>query len=223
MLFFSFPTTLAPITGLYSTFSTQGVQGLRAKLPRFYILTLVTLLAAATVHHNTIVHPFTLADNRHYVFYVFRILLRHPIVKYLAAPVYVLCGYIIVQTLGNNTIPAQSLKKEKEKKASEISTAESCRTSFVIVWLATTALSLITAPLVEPRYCIIPWILWRLHVSAQSGSSSVAKGRSEPWWKNILMLETLWFCLINIGTGYLFLHRGFAWEQEPGKVQRFMW
>jgi alpha-1,2-glucosyltransferase len=223
MLFFSFPITLRPVIGLYTAFSTQGVQGLREKLPRFYIFILATLLAATAVRYNTIIHPFTLADNRHYVFYVFRILLRHPVVKYLATPVYVLGGYIIIQTLGNTGFPTPSTKKETEKKTRETSTAESSRTSFVIVWLATTALSLITAPLVEPRYCIVPWILWRLHVSTYSGTSSATKGRSESWWRSLLMLETVWFCIINLGTGYLFLHRGFAWEQEPGNIQRFMW
>jgi alpha-1,2-glucosyltransferase len=38
-----------------------------------------------------------------------------------------------------------------------------------------------------------------------------------------LWLETLWFGVVNAGTMWLFLHRGFEWEQEPGSVQRFMW
>jgi hypothetical protein len=38
-----------------------------------------------------------------------------------------------------------------------------------------------------------------------------------------LWLETVWFGVVNAGTMWLFLHRGFEWEQEPGNVQRFMW
>lgn len=38
-----------------------------------------------------------------------------------------------------------------------------------------------------------------------------------------LWVETLWFGLINIGTAYVFLYKGFEWVQEPGNVQRFMW
>jgi alpha-1,2-glucosyltransferase len=217
MLFFSFPIAISP---LLDTFSGQGVRGLKRELPRLYIVVLASLCAAATVHYNTIVHPFTLADNRHYVFYVFRILLRHPAIKYLAAPVYVLCGYIIIRTLGSAQLSeVQPVKEKKTKDTVPLTTtAKSNRTSFVIVWLATTALSLVTAPLVEPRYCIIPWIMWRLQVPNRSKSS-----KTVPWWQSELMLETAWFCLINIGTGYLFLHRGFAWKQEPGQVQRFMW
>jgi alpha-1,2-glucosyltransferase len=220
MLFFSLPIAVSPLLDIFTTFSSQGVQGIKKKLPRLYILILASLCAAATVHYNTIVHPFTLADNRHYVFYVFRILFRHPAIKYLAAPVYVLCGYTVIQTLGDSPLPAiQTGTDQKAKDPVTLTTnTKSNRASFVIVWLATTALSLITAPLVEPRYCIIPWIMWRLQVTTPFRSSKVA-----PWWQNRLMLETMWFCIINVGTGYLFLHRGFAWEQEPGNVQRFMW
>ena len=38
-----------------------------------------------------------------------------------------------------------------------------------------------------------------------------------------LWLETIWFLAVNLATGYIFLYWGFAWPQEPGKVQRFMW
>jgi alpha-1,2-glucosyltransferase len=220
MLFFSSPIALYPLLDVLTTFSSHGIRGVSKKLPRFHVLLMASLCAVATIHYNTIVHPFTLADNRHYVFYVFRILLRHPAIKYLAAPVYVLCGYIIIQTLGNANIPEvkpATVKKSKDVVPLPTSTKGN-RASFVLVWLATTTLSLVTAPLVEPRYCIIPWIMWRLQVPNHSTSSKAAA-----WWQSGLMLETVWFCLINFGTGYLFLHRGFAWEQEPGNVQRFMW
>ena len=38
-----------------------------------------------------------------------------------------------------------------------------------------------------------------------------------------LWLETAWFMLVNVATGYVFLYRDFSWPQEPGKVQRFLW
>jgi alpha-1,2-glucosyltransferase len=37
------------------------------------------------------------------------------------------------------------------------------------------------------------------------------------------VLETIWFIVINVVTGYVFLYEGFEWPQEPGKLQRFMW
>lgn len=106
------------------------------------------------------------------------------------------------------------------------------RVSFVLVWLVSTALSLVTAPLVEPRYFIIPWVMWRIHLPPQptlsvyrqqcpSGEMEITRAK---FVQNIpIFLETLWFLFINAVTGYVFLYEGFEWPQEPGKVQRFMW
>lgn len=106
---------------------------------------------------------------------------------------------------------------------------ETSRVSFVLVWLAATALSLITAPLVEPRYLIIPWVMWRLHLP-QSPTPVIYRRASDE--KDLeariainfpLFLETAWFLLVNVITGALFLRGGFEWPQEPGKIQRFLW
>jgi alpha-1,2-glucosyltransferase len=80
-----------------------------------------------------------------------------------------------------------------------------------------------TAPLVEPRYFIIPWILWRLHVPSMPASLS-SKGRSVPnGYDARLGLETLWLLAVNSAVTYMFIYRGFTWPNEPGKVQRFLW
>ena len=203
----------------------------------------------AIVHFNTLVHPFTLADNRHYVFYVFRILLRHPPIKYLAVPVYVLCAWAAITALG--ALPeletAQGDVTGKAKVGGKQGSsymrnrpAEGNRVSFVLIWLATTALSLVTAPLVEPRYFILPWLMWRLHLpslrpgSQEHGEKEASDRRSSSFPERFravfyqehdhrLWLETLWFLAVNWATGYIFLYWGFSWPQEPGKVQRFMW
>ncbi|KAN0104256.1 glycosyltransferase family 59 protein [Hyaloscypha variabilis] len=215
----------------------------------------VTLLI---VKYNTIIHAFTLADNRHYMFYVFRYtILRHPLIRYLLAPIYLTCAYLVYLTLSGPWQPASSSvlqtkitngtiqKQEKqpdipENKVAEI---EGPTTSFLIILLATTALSLITAPLVEPRYFIIPWVIWRLNVPSLPAratpqpskqrhkrvprpSDRVAEFIKYWGWEGHdyrLWLETVWFLLINLATGYVFLYRGFEWPQEPGLVQRFMW
>ncbi|MCJ1389980.1 glucosyltransferase [Xylographa bjoerkii] len=147
------------------------------------------------VRYNTIVHPFTLADNRHYPFYVFRLLLRHPAIKYLVAPIYYVCAWAAIVTLSGY----QTNKNEKRTmqdgadRATKYSPLPSSvpslepgnRTSFVLIWLFATSLSLVTAPLVEPRYFIIPWLMWRLHVPisisagpALSNNSSFASSTS---------------------------------------------
>ena len=222
ILFFSWPLIL-PMALRTLTSLIQG--RLNFSVPSitraFFILGTLTNLVMAIIHYNTIVHPFTLADNRHYVFYVFRLLTRTEEVKYLAAPVYVLATYVVIQALGGPKPAAVKTDKKGKKVASPAVTG--CMSSFVIIWLITTALSLITAPLVEPRYCIIPWIMWRLHVP--TGAVEEASAEAPKWWKAAysVLLETAWFMAIAIGTGYMFLYKGFIWPQEPGKIQRFMW
>jgi alpha-1,2-glucosyltransferase len=191
--------------------------------------TIATVLAAVVIHYNTIVHPFTLADNRHYVFYVFQILLRHPAVRYLAAPAYILCANVAIQALGGTKTPQMSAQNSK-KRTSSVILSSGCTASLVIIWLATTTLSLVTAPLVEPRYCIIPWIMWRLHVprleKTMMDKDEIKGNRLQRFLENDqtrLLFETIWFCCINAVTGYIFLYWGFQWPQEEGKVQRFMW
>ena len=255
-------------------------------IPRLLTAFMVIPAMMAAVHYNTIVHPFTLADNRHYVFYAFRVLLRyHPAVKYAAALAYFLCAWAVISAFGFSTVapppkltqvqppaaPKKTSKKDQNKdtpKASKKSKKEvkfSANTkpgqtqppvspeafakiqehiimrqklqpgvphvSLVLVWLVATSLSLVTAPLVEPRYFIIPWVMWRLHIPQPTPAIDRQHRPENPREvfradvaKNFpLFLETLWFLVINAATGYVFLYKGFEWPQEPGKIQRFMW
>ena len=208
------------------------------------------MFAAVLVHFNTIVHPFTLADNRHYPFYVFRYFILPPYRKYLLAPIYVACGWLCITALG----PASSAATARISTTTSKTAADGTRSvtfarvdtvhvSFVLVFLVSTALSLVTAPLVEPRYFLIPWLIWRLHVpellesdtaqketpktvSKKSNDSSkpgVLSSLFEVLARSAPSIELLWYMAVNALTGYLFLARPFAWTQEPEKMQRFMW
>lgn len=270
MTFFSLPLLLSSIPHLMAPFpwlfkwwaaNLPGV-GRRPQLSTLGWLLGGTLMALGVIHFNTIIHPFTLADNRHYVFYVFRYTIRrHPVVKYLLAPVYVASAFFVLRTLAGYCLPrldATVIKDENRATitfqpgqsalSGSLSTSSFPRTSFTLIWLISTALSLITAPLVEPRYFIIPWVIWRLSVPALPLASDVewpAKDSNAQREKRVdtstscwagwmkywvygghdhrLWLETIWFLLISLITGSIFLFRGFEWPQEPGNVQRFMW
>ncbi|KAJ5968003.1 hypothetical protein N7501_004251 [Penicillium viridicatum] len=335
--FFSWPLFVIPLINILAPkplpqYLNLGFLPKQRKYPKLMAALIVIPLMLAVVHFNTIVHPFTLADNRHYVFYVFRILLLHPAVKYAAVPVYFLCGWVVISAFGFTTIqrppktlrvqksapavppaatpapapapaaqepkptkpsvrkpleahqqPPKGTKKpnrpinKKTKKAdlpAETKTAEPVsetknsdpsqlpaeitdpndpavlarvqehiftrqrelleapRVSFVLIWLAATSLSLITAPLVEPRYFIIPWVMWRVHLPPlpcllrdreTRPRTEEAKRRSDLIINTPKFVETVWFLTINFITGYVFLYKGFEWPQEPGKTQRFMW
>ncbi|KAK8091240.1 alpha- glucosyltransferase alg10 [Apiospora phragmitis] len=200
------------------------------------------------VHFNTIIHPFTLADNRHYTFYVFRYsILRGTLVRHALVAVYVFCGWLSWSALYDSKSPKPGLDAPPiitisvgEMVKPELSQSPS--TSTVLILLLTKALSLMTAPLVEPRYFILPWVFWRLLVPAWSidellGTHQIATDKPSSIWlvrfgnrfDIRLVLETIWFLLINVMTMYIFLTRPFYWKAEDGtlldggNVQRFMW
>ncbi|KAI1426398.1 DIE2/ALG10 family-domain-containing protein [Xylaria sp. FL1777] len=233
-------------------------------------------VALLIVRFNTIVHPFTLADNRHYIFYVFRYsILRAWWIRYALAPVYIVCAWLCWVVLQGSEasrpaqenwirspftpispkIPSSShpntrrgVSSQPQALAKAEAELESPPTSTVLILFVATTLSLMTAPLVEPRYFILPWVFWRLLVPATSISSlsppprtsaagtdtkepkrfiQGSKGRSTD--VHILLVETAWFVLINAVTMYVFVTRPFYWRapdgtlQDEGRVQRFMW
>lgn len=293
--FFSWPILVIPVLNVLlpknflPKYLNYGFPDKQRRFPSILAVVIVVPVMLAVVHFNTIVHPFTLADNRHYVFYIFRLLLGvHPAIKYAAVFVYFLCGWAVISAFGFSVIPAPPrllqisptakpaapalkapikeqtndtrksarARKTPAKKEStqpkqpdpitpevlarvqqsliqrQKEQPEVPRVSFVLVWLAATALSLITAPLVEPRYFIIPWVMWRLHLPPsstlaafrrQKPQSEEERARADLVTNLPKFLETVWFIVINAVTGYIFLYKGFEWPQEPGKVQRFMW
>jgi alpha-1,2-glucosyltransferase len=196
-----------------------------AGIPDVVVSCLFIAGAFMAVYFNTIIHPYTLADNRHYVFYVFRILRRHSAVKYLAIPVYYICAWLVTNSLGVSSNDGQALKQKRRdtRPTSAETGCPPCPSSFLTIWLVTTALSVVTAPLVEPRYFIIPWIIWRLHVQPAPASLSKDQQSSGKWYDIRLAMETLWLLAIDAAIMHVFLFRGFAWPSEPGRVQRFLW
>ncbi|KAK3390152.1 DIE2/ALG10 family-domain-containing protein [Podospora didyma] len=226
------------------------------------------LLSLAVVKFNTIIHPFTLADNRHYMFYVFRYtILRSGKVRYLLVAAYTVSRWLVWDQLAGSpsaspavkyintpfptkemaqaAAPANSADKNASKldqTTLECTSTASPSTSTALLWLLTTALSLITAPLVEPRYFILPWVFWRLLVPAWSWPVQLPTASQRKGAKDSaaalrignktdlrLVLETAWFLAINVGTMYMFLFRPFVWQSadgellDGGRTQRFMW
>jgi alpha-1,2-glucosyltransferase len=187
----------------------------------FVIFTFGGLIA---VHFNTIIHPYTLADNRHYVFYVFKILRRYSALKYMAVPVYYSCAWLAVRALASPTIGQHGSRQRREADPTSTTRSQQpCQVSFIVVWLAVTALSVITAPLVEPRYFIIPWIIWRLYVPYHPASLTQDQSGANTAYDMRLVLETFWLLAINAALSYNFLYRTFTWPSEPGSLQRFLW
>lgn len=187
------------------------------------------VVAGVVVHFNTVIHPFTLADNRHYVFYIFRYLFRsHPLVRYALAPFYVLAALFVKDQFASVGRRDHYSEERRSVEQEGIKQSESYQVSYesnsLSLWIClclSGILSIVTAPLVEPRYFILPFIFWRLHLIEPS-SPPESSGTS--WFRrHRLWLETAWLLLINALTMYVFLYRGFRWAHEPDQIQRFLW
>jgi alpha-1,2-glucosyltransferase len=88
-------------------------------------------------------HPFLLADNRHYPFYVWKNLFRRfAPAKYLFVPAYLVCATVMQRAWSG------------ERAQSRL---------FQLLFWAVTALCLVPTPLLEPRYFLTPFLLWFLH------------------------------------------------------------
>ncbi|KAI1373958.1 glycosyltransferase family 59 protein [Hypoxylon crocopeplum] len=210
---------------------------IHSTLVLFGALSVTTLI----VRYNTIIHPFTLADNRHYMFYIFRYtILRARWIRYALVPAYVACGWLCWAALQGDSSPSPSPSNDRQStksaKGSGLSQPSqpletaSPPTSSALILLVATALSLVTAPLVEPRYFILPWVFWRLLVPSRSIlPSSIPRSESLVSRRLVLALETAWFLLVNAATMYVFATRPFYWRApdgsllDGGRVQRFMW
>lgn len=61
---------------------------------------LLTMLAAAAIHFGTLAHPYLLADNRHYTFYLWKDVLG-PLgaARVCLAPVYAACGAAVLSAV----------------------------------------------------------------------------------------------------------------------------
>lgn len=199
--------------------------GTRRRAVQFAIL---LLGLAGMVRWGTVLHPFLLADNRHYAFYFRRRLLSMPLTRYALILPYALSARIWW---------------DKMMQVHNI--------LWTIGLLGSTALVLVPSPLLEPRYFIVPYLIVRLNLpfphSAELDVRSIRgttqtdeppppyeeQGGHAPHppvpvqahkvVRRYAAVELAWSTALNIITMYIFLYRPFTWPQEPGRAQRFMW
>lgn len=110
--------------------------------PLIFVMGVAVFAAALlSVHFFSIAHPYLLADNRHYPFYIWRkVINAHQLMKYFLVPFYVYSWLSILHILG--------------KARSKI---------WVLAYFLACAAVLVPSPLVEFRYYTIPFFIFMLN------------------------------------------------------------
>ena len=94
------------------------------------IHSLCTAAVSAALVLGSVEHPFLLADNRHYTFYLWRRLLRFPLWRAMLGPPYYLCLLFVARTM-------------REAGRGKL---------WLTIYVVAAVLSLVPTPLLEPRY-----------------------------------------------------------------------
>ena len=145
----------------------------------------IGLVSILLVHNFTMEHRYLLSDNRHYTFYIWKdIIKRHETVRYLLVP-----GYLFAIFTAVNMLKTDLLWK--------------------LAYCACVIANLVPSTLIEFRYFIIPYLIFRLNI----GITTYTR----------VMIEFCIFLTINLFTLYMFLERPFRSGEENSEVQRFMW
>lgn len=150
-------------------------------------LVFVLIVMGSIVHYFTIEHIFLLSDNRHYTFYLWKNVYRfHASIRYLLIPGYIFAGYVTMRRLSQH-IPLLN----------------------AIVYYTCVALVLVPSPLLEFRYFIIPYYLYRTSLGSAGKAVQV-------------YAEFMVFVIVNAVTIWKFLEpvrTAHGWEGEL----RLMW
>ncbi|KAL9250248.1 Dol-P-Glc:Glc(2)Man(9)GlcNAc(2)-PP-Dol alpha-1,2-glucosyltransferase-like protein [Drosera capensis] len=181
------------------------------------IFLIFSVLAAGfiSVHFFSIAHPYLLADNRHYPFYLWRkVINANWTAKYVLVPLYIYSWASILDILGGhhqsqfflwNLTPFNFI--------SAIIfvffySAKTQKKIWLVAFFLACAAAVVPAPLIEFRYYTIPFFILMLH--------SPVTDRSK--W----LLMWIVFIVVNFFIMSMFLFRPFKWDHEPG-TQRFIW
>ncbi|XP_059647035.1 dol-P-Glc:Glc(2)Man(9)GlcNAc(2)-PP-Dol alpha-1,2-glucosyltransferase isoform X2 [Cornus florida] len=143
IMYFSLVSTLfmAPVHFTLSRASVMVWSFWKNKPLSFFQWSVALAAGFLSVHFFSIAHPYLLADNRHYTFYLWRKVIKaHWSMKYLLVPLYVYSWLSIFSILA-----------KVQKKI------------WVVLYFLASAAVLIPAPLIEFRYYTIPFFFLVLH------------------------------------------------------------
>ncbi|CCF56718.1 hypothetical protein KAFR_0B04220 [Kazachstania africana CBS 2517] len=184
------------------------------------------------IRYFTSVHPFLLADNRHYTFYLFKKLIgrKSRLIKYaLMSIIYHFCCFNYMELMRPNEMVFNTNQPLPIKDQTQLP-VQLTHISWTGLLLCT-FITIVPSPLFEPRYYILPYYFWRIFITCNA----------EPIFEKLeiktevnneesvtiestgrLLWEFLWFMSINIFTLLVFTYHPFKWDDEPF-LQRIIW
>ncbi|CAI8612638.1 unnamed protein product [Vicia faba] len=149
ILYFGLVSVLAQAPMHFTfTHAVDMFQSFWRSRPLSYIQMFLALIAGIlSVHFFSVAHPYLLADNRHYPFYLWRkVIMAHWSIRYLFVPVYMYSWLSIIHMLG--------------KVRSRL---------WILTYFLATAAVLVPAPLIEFRYYTIPFYFLVLQCNIRDG------------------------------------------------------
>lgn len=207
-------------------------------------MAVLTLAALVAIRAGTLSHPFLLADNRHYAFYLWRrVINRTPASRYLLAPFYAFAARLWATCLGAFSFlaPFSFLQMVSLLTAFALGfclfgTGRSQSLLWMLGFFACCLATVVPSPLIEPRYYIIPYLIARMQIEEGNKGDAVLGSRKEDSSdrpedsvrrrattpSSALLAEMVWMIAINAVTLYLFLQKPFKWSHSDDQ-QRFMW
>lgn len=199
LLSFSMPWSLSQVYfKKHTSKSNTGHLKVSKTLNRFIKMLLWAFLLSITsglVYWNTIAHPYLLADNRHYTFYAWRLLsgANKPIfLRYLPVPLYAYGLYFVDLNLTQSSVV------------------------YKLAYWIVTPLLLSAQFLLEPRYFVVPYLMYRLHSSINCINNN--------YTLKAALVEFLAYQIINIVIMWIFLYRPFISTMDnTGRLDRFTW
>ncbi|KAK8918802.1 hypothetical protein KSP39_PZI021766 [Platanthera zijinensis] len=139
---------LAPVHFSFGQASTLWELIRRNKAGNSVKILVSLVICLIFVHFFSVAHPYLLADNRHYTFYIWRrVIQAHWSIKYFLVPLYAYSWFSIISTL-----------------------AKAQRKVWVLLFCLATAAVLIPTPLIEFRYFTIPFYFLILNSRAEDDS-----------------------------------------------------
>lgn len=174
------------------------------------------------IRYFTVIHPFLLADNRHFTFYLLKkIITRNFCFKYLLMPaVYHFATFTYIEVVRPRVMHFHPILPIEIKSAVDLP-IQLTHISWTVLILCT-FMTVVPSPLFEPRYYILPFIFWRLFVSASPEAYISKEVPTRFSCTKRLTFELIWFIIINAFTLFIFIKYPFVWTTEQ-YLQRITW